>query len=195
MKKISFLLLLMSIFPMVTGCGSSTIDQSITSSDPAVTQKAGGTAIAPINWKLVAGKANQTKPLIISVQAVAISPAFATDHTVFVGTSVYSQEQGSVFKSMNGGSSWSEATSGMGRSDISSIAVSPNFASDQTLFSATGNGVFRSTDGGSSWSAASNGISGKWIGAIVVSSNYASDQILFAGGDDGVFKSMDSGSS
>jgi hypothetical protein len=34
---------------------------------------------------------------------------------------------------------------------VNSVAISPNFANDSTVFAGTDNGVYISTDGGSSW--------------------------------------------
>ena len=44
---------------------------------------------------------------------------------------------------------WVQSSQGMWGGDVSALALSPSFASDNTLFAGTyGGGVFKSTDGG-----------------------------------------------
>ena len=54
--------------------------------------------------------------------------------------------------SLAGTNTWT--TNGPSGGEVLSLALSPNFASDSTLFAGTwGGGVFKSTDRGSNWSA------------------------------------------
>src|SRR5512143_1170666 len=58
-----------------------------------------------------------------------------------------------------------------------SLAVSPDFASDQTVFAGNYSGVFKSTDGGATWTGPGTGsiISpGNYVCSIAVSPNYSS---------------------
>jgi hypothetical protein len=65
---------------------------------------------------------------------------------------------------------------------IGSLAISPAYATDHTLFTGTlGDGVFKSTTGGASWSAMSTGLTNVFINSVAVSPAYATDQTLFAG--------------
>lgn len=57
---------------------------------------------------------------------------------------------GGVFKSMDGGASWSPSSAGLTRSFIRSLAIDP--AAPSTLYAGTAGGVFKSMDGGGSWS-------------------------------------------
>ncbi|NJD92276.1 MAG: choice-of-anchor D domain-containing protein, partial [Geobacter sp.] len=63
-----------------------------------------------------------------------ISPAYATDHTVLF--TVYG---GNVYRSSDGGSSWSPSNSAfdVGRKQLTTLAISPAFASDHTVFTST----------------------------------------------------------
>ena len=120
------------------------------------------------------------------VKALAISPGYVTDRTLFAGTS------GGVFKSSDGGASWSAMNIGLTSLDVRALALLPCYASDRTLFAGTSGGVFKSTDGGASWSAITNW--GAW--ALALSPGYASDHTLFAGiWGRGVRKSSDGGAS
>ena len=61
-------------------------------------------------------------------RAVAISPAFTTDQTVYAG-----YDRGGVFKSTDG-IHWSPATPGLPAASVVALGISPAFASDNTLF-------------------------------------------------------------
>ncbi|MCL6093467.1 MAG: Ig-like domain repeat protein [Actinomycetota bacterium] len=120
---------------------------------------------------------------------MAVSPNFASDQTLFAAT------WGGVFKSTNGGTSWSAVNSGLTGTTVNSVAVSPNFATDHTLFAGTWGGVFISTNGGTSWSAVNSGLTGTAVNSVAVSPNFATDHTLFAGISGGVFISTNGGTS
>src|SRR5205085_3031943 len=90
-----------------------------------------------------------------AVQAVAISPAFQEDGTVFVGT----EDQG-VFVSTDRGTSWRAMNEGLANLSVNALWVSPRYASDRTVYAGTaGSGVFRSRNGGRTWEqAAADGL-------------------------------------
>ena len=90
--------------------------------------------------------------------------------------------------------------------DVSSLAVSPDYASDSTIFIGLHGwdlGVFRSTDGGDSWKKVSRGVpryqdEGECCGyyavhALVFSPAFAHDDTLFLGTWNGLFRSTDRG--
>ena len=92
----------------------------------------------------------------IKVTALAISPAYPSDRTLFIG--LHGWDLG-VFHSTDGGDSWEEVYEGLRGSSVPWVVVSPGFASDRTLFAGRGNGgVVRSTDGGDSWEKANTGL-------------------------------------
>jgi hypothetical protein len=63
---------------------------------------------------------------------------------------------------------WEGANAGLGESAAYGLAVSPDFARDQTLYAATATGLYRSRDGAASWEeVAGEGLPGA-AGAIVV---------------------------
>lgn len=78
---------------------------------------------------------------------------------------------------------------------IETIAVSPAFANDRTVFVGTATGVYKTTDGGTSWSAVNNGIDDRRVLSLAISPSYATDKAVFAGvaGSGGVYKSTDGG--
>jgi photosystem II stability/assembly factor-like uncharacterized protein len=103
--------------------------------------------------------------------ALALSPRYATDRTIFVGSGDW------LHKSTDGGATWASypliAAGGFGEGfSISELAVSPAYGTDQTLF-ATGFGrAQRSTDGGITWQTLDS------LGPsyeLVISPNYVAD--------------------
>lgn len=82
------------------------------------------------------------------------------------------------------------------------IAASPNYAMDRTIFAGAGwTGMFKSTDGGAHWSQINNGLP-QFDGSltisptdIAVSPNYANDHTVFATiHSSGIYRSTDGGS-
>ncbi|NLE44093.1 MAG: hypothetical protein GX620_05180 [Chloroflexi bacterium] len=84
--------------------------------------------------------------LDLHILAMAISPAYAADETLFVGS-----ETG-VFRSSNGGRAWREVEFPIEYAPVLSLALSPDFENDRTLFAGTeAHGLFRSEDAGKTW--------------------------------------------
>ena len=115
--------------------------------------------------------------------------------SVFVGT------RGGVFKSTNGGMTWTALNSGLTHLDVFSLAVDPT--NPATVYAGGGGRVFKSTDGGQTWVLASNGIvlglPPVSVTEIVIdptnpSTIYAATGKFGCGGD-GVFKSTDGAAS
>jgi photosystem II stability/assembly factor-like uncharacterized protein len=75
-----------------------------------------------------------------------------------------------------------------------SVATSPDYAEDHSLFAGVPGGVLRSGDSGSSWHVAGLGSPPPSVISLVISPNFAEDGALFAGTmEDGVFCSTDRG--
>ena len=137
-------------------------------------------------------------------QALAVSPAFASDGVAFTGAWFYgrpSTETGlGVLKSTDGGQTWQPSSSGMENvyysSAVHAYAFSPDFAADRTVFAATWGGLFRSTDGGENWrwlTRLYGGPPGSII-AVAVAPDYATSGHVLAGrGWGGVGVSRDGG--
>jgi photosystem II stability/assembly factor-like uncharacterized protein len=65
---------------------------------------------------------------------------------------VFAATDDGVYLSPNGGRAWKPAGTETAGMTVLSLALSPNFATDQTLYAGTEAGdIFRSSDGGSSW--------------------------------------------
>ena len=126
----------------------------------------------------------------IRVQAMAISPNYVSDQTLFIGTKFHG-----VWKTTDGGSSWTDVNSGLSILDVRSLAISPNYATDKTLFAGTADGgIFRTLDGGGSWTRVDGGGISSDVVALAISPDYANDGHIFAAAQySGVFASTDWG--
>jgi hypothetical protein len=98
------------------------------------------------------------------ILALAASPAFATDHTVFLAAT------SGVWVSRDGGLAWQKTA---GPAPATNVVISPEYASDRTL---TADAQI-SKDGGASWQPLV-GVEGP----VAFSPTYASDNTLWAGG-------------
>jgi len=115
------------------------------------------------------------------VDCVAVSPAFATDYTLYAGT-----HSGRMYQSTDGGTSFSYlAKSGLPAYAMKDLRVSPAFARDGTVYMCTDYGtgstrqagVYRSTNRGTSWTQVASYI---WYDAIRVSDAYEADGTVLA---------------
>ena len=60
-----------------------------------------------------------------------------------------------VFRSDDGGVTWKASSVGLPQAGVLSLALSPNFADDHTIFAGlVERGLYVSTDGGANWKAA-----------------------------------------
>jgi photosystem II stability/assembly factor-like uncharacterized protein len=109
------------------------------------------------------------------VKALAISPAYAIDHTLYAGTQ---GADSGVFRSVDGGENW-QAVNPMPNANVSALALSPAFAKDHTLYAGVESGIEGSTDGGATWQAENEGLSGLGVVCLVLSPAYASDHTLY----------------
>ena len=137
-------------------------------------------------WQPVSG------PYGGSVSALALSPNYAADHTVFAGLRGHG-----VYRSVDSGSSWQPA----GPADwvVAALAISPHYAADQTLFVSAGLPttafkVYRSTDEGGSW----QDVTPTWAGppnapGFAISPHFANDQTLYVLGGFHTYVSTDGG--
>jgi photosystem II stability/assembly factor-like uncharacterized protein len=122
-------------------------------------------------------------PTVSQVTAVAIDPQ--TPATLYAGT------QGGVFKSTDGGSSWSASSAGLANLLVNTLAIGAG--APATIYAGTsGGGVFKSIDAGASWAPASTGLTDTFVLALVV--DPSASNVLYAGTNGGIFKSTDSGS-
>lgn len=123
------------------------------------------------------------------ISALAVSPNFETDCTVFAGT----MEDG-VFRSVDQGATWVAWNFGLFDRIVYALIVSPNYARDREVFVGTETGVFKSTSSGRGWRDMDFPMEAAPVLCLAISPNYAQDGILFAGTESaGLFVSKDRG--
>ena len=119
------------------------------------------------------------------VHVLAIDPTAPT--TLYAGLS-----PDGVFKSTDGGQSWTAMNTGLTSITVRDIALDPRNPS--TLYASTAEGVFKtspagavfkSTDGGASWTAMSTGLTSLSVSHLAI--NSLTGSTLYAGTNDGVF--------
>ena len=101
---------------------------------------------------------------------------------------------GGMFKSINGGDTWTKQNNGLSEDWVYSVAIDPT--NPQIVYAASHSmGVFKSTDGAATWKAMNNGIGDQAGRAIVV--NPQNPQVVYYGAwhGGGVFKTTNGGSS
>jgi hypothetical protein len=102
---------------------------------------------------------------------IATSPAFATDHTVFLGA-----ENGEVWRSTASGGPGTFSLMATIPGRIRSFAVSPRIATDATLFAGGGDGIYQSSDRGAHWTR----VTTVKAAMLAISPNYGTDRTVFA---------------
>ncbi len=143
---------------------------------------------APQAWQLLDG------PRGGSVAALAMSPDYANDRTVFAGL----RGRG-VYRSIDGGDTWQP--SGLSDQVIVDLAISPAYATDHMLFAAAGLSpagfnIYRSTDGGATWQTpfvTPYAYGFKPLIGLSISPDFASDHTLYALNGAETYKSSDGG--
>jgi photosystem II stability/assembly factor-like uncharacterized protein len=109
-----------------------------------------------------------------AVTALAVSPAFAQDATVFAAT------MGGLFRSRDAGRSWQRSGTGFTGLSLTAVAVSPTYAADGlVLVASLEGGLLRVTDDGA-WRAADIQGPRVDISALALSPNFARDGVAFA---------------
>jgi photosystem II stability/assembly factor-like uncharacterized protein len=133
------------------------------------------------------------------VTRLVFSPNYAADHIVFAGVPVAVTGRG-IYKSTDSGASWRAITinnwNPQRTLSIESLAISPNFPNDGTLFTSLHPGVYRSTDGGESWNLLP-GAENMLFLSLAVSPSFAVDGTVFGSGTlcDGACVTTDGGKS
>jgi hypothetical protein len=109
---------------------------------------------------------------------MAVSSGSCTGYVIFAGT----WDRG-LFKSADAGRTWSPVAIPTNL-PIRSIALSPNYAFDNTLYVATwGTGIFRSFDGGTSWGQLNTGLTDLLVRSVLMPPTYPLDGVVYAGTD------------
>jgi len=140
----------------------------------------GGKEWNPWNFGLLDGR----------VMALAISPNFAMDETLFAGTDT------GVFKSTNSGRSWRETNFPPELGPVLCLGISPDYGQDAVLFVGTeASGLHKTSDGGQTWKRVSEGKIPDTVNSIVISPDYQTKPELSVQIADQLLVSHDGGES
>jgi photosystem II stability/assembly factor-like uncharacterized protein len=118
--------------------------------------------------------------------ALAIDPTTPT--TLFAGVKFGPTGPAHVFRSTDGGASWSLVLGGFDFANA--LAIDPQ--TPATAYAGTSSGIFKTTDGGTTWAQMTVGVTGGIVTALAISP--ADTSVVYAatrGG--GVFKSVNAG--
>jgi photosystem II stability/assembly factor-like uncharacterized protein len=127
-------------------------------------------------WRLPSGE-TQWQPAasgILSttyVNAIAVAPNYTTSHTLLAASYEYpdANPSSAVFRSEDGGVNWQRSDSGLPNAEWRSLAFSPRYADDHTVYLASPQQLYRSTDDGHSWIAVGATPDGLWLSQVAVS--------------------------
>src|SRR6185369_7984430 len=117
----------------------------------------------------------------VTIRALAIDPN--NSDTIYAGS-----DWEGVFKSTNGGGSWSQINSGLTSPYVYALAIDPTTSS--TIYAGTYyGGVFKSTNGGQNWGEINAGMSSVKVNSLAI--DPYSPAIIYVGtGGGGVLKTL-----
>ena len=119
---------------------------------------------------------------------VAISPAYASDHTLFAAWRNGAGIGSSYYRTTDSGATWQRVYS---TDYVGTLAISPQYASDHTLYASARTGrVMSSTNGGDQWTevgAWPSGSAGPGVTQVALPPNYSTDGTVFAAGNQGAY--------
>ncbi|MBP9109482.1 MAG: hypothetical protein KBF83_07990 [Pyrinomonadaceae bacterium] len=146
-----------------------------------------GTANPP-TWTAPGGMFDQTFGGTDVLSAITVAPSQL--NTIYTGST-----QGRAMVSTNGGTTWTDISTGLPQRSIRNITVSPT---DPALVYLTVSGyrsghIFRSNNAGTTWTDISNNLPDIPVSAFLI--DRLTPTTLYAGTDIGVFRSTDNGGS
>jgi len=141
-------------------------------------------------WKTTDGGKNWTiysdSLPTLGVSSIAFDPN--TPNTMYMGTGDRDGGDAAgfgVFKTTNGGNSWTQSNTGMGNRIVGKLIVSPSNTS--IILAATNNGIYRSSNAGANWTQV---ITGNFKDIIFKPNNH---NIVYATRDGILFRSTNNG--
>ncbi len=132
----------------------------------------------------------------LSVLSLAISPINPNVVFASVNDLVNFMPVASIYKSIDGGANWSNASSGIGGADVRALLVDPADPTGNTVYAGLGGGnaanpgaVYRSIDGGANWNSYSLGLPSSSALSLALANRAPGEQArLLAGTSAGVWE-------
>lgn len=145
----------------------------------------GGTSLLPVAEPLAADGLVGKR-----IKQIVLSPDFEQDFTLFLVVSPTRGTGDQVLRSVDAGASWTVIGGIPVGADLAlTLAISPDFAEDGTLFlggarsTYAGEGVWRSRDRGDTWTPVWNGLAHLRVNMLEISPDYATDGTVTAHSD------------
>ncbi len=174
---------LVTAFCLVLACGGVAL---VSAADSPV---AALVAQSPINPPVDGAGWRSGGPYGGDVQALALSPAFATDGLALAGGAQIGPSMPGgygIARTTDRGATWKLLQDDQHRWAVFDLAISPAFTVDHTAFAGTDVGLLRSTDRGDTWTWLYNGLpdcthgSSCAIGRVRLSPAFGSDGVALA---------------
>src|SRR5579864_4671596 len=131
------------------------------------------------------------------IHVVAVSPDYAQDQTMFAGTGALTMPlpvaECAQMQSTNGGFTFS-VMSGLPDQLVESIAFSPAYANDGTVFMAGRGGLYISRNRGTTWTAAGGALTTLLV-AVAIAPNFSTSGAAFVLTPNAIYGSRDHGQS
>ncbi|HRJ40706.1 MAG TPA: right-handed parallel beta-helix repeat-containing protein, partial [Caldilineaceae bacterium] len=138
----------------------------------------------------------------VRVSQLAFSPSYQIDKTIFVGTGSPGDLGTGIYRSTDGGQAWQQVNNGLGNQQITALAISPGYATDQTIFAGSKDGLYRSLDGGASWTDVTPNSADRNILSLAISAKFGTNRYVYFGNNPvwtgteysgGLYRSFDDG--
>ncbi|MFW0740052.1 WD40/YVTN/BNR-like repeat-containing protein, partial [Flavobacterium sp. T12S277] len=139
-----------------------------------------------LNWNLLG------TDQVINTKSASIAVDPTNDQVIYWGTgdANYYADGIGVYKTTNGGASWTASNSGMGNRLVIDMLFLPT--DNNTIIAATDNGIYKSTDGGANWSLKS--AAGIKFQDICYKPG-TNGRIVYAAASQSFYRSLDAGNS
>ncbi|MDL2143844.1 Ig-like domain-containing protein [Flavobacterium tructae] len=140
-----------------------------------------------LNWKSIG------TDQIAKIQSASIAIDPVNDQVMYWGTGEanYSSTNGlGVYKTINGGATWTVSNSGMGNRVVIDMLFLPT--DNNTIIAATTQGMYKSTDAGASWTLKSD-VNTKFLDICYKPGT--NGQIIYAAASQSFYRSLDAGDS
>jgi photosystem II stability/assembly factor-like uncharacterized protein len=126
----------------------------------------------------------QKMPGLVFLQALALSPDYAHDQTVFA-VSAYPYPAAGVYRSTDGGETWTHLKTAY----TGILALSPGYAEDGVVFTGDFDYLLRSADRGDTWTPVFDGP----VSALILSPDFDVDRTAYLVSDGDLYRSEDAG--
>jgi photosystem II stability/assembly factor-like uncharacterized protein len=123
---------------------------------------------------------------------LALSPAYAQDHTLFTIHALANALGATLFRSQDGGVSWDQPLGGL--EYMNQVLFSPDYAQDRRVYLVATKEIRQSADGGTTWARQPFWDGTHTARKLAASPTFAQDHTLIAVGDR-VYRSTDAGAS